>query len=238
MSLSSKTLFQFTSSLETLEEILKSKFMWPRYCTEYYWSGYRFALPMMCMCDIPLSEITPHISHYGKYAIGLSKEWASKIKNISTVLYIRRGSSLYLEVCKILRKINKGNKIGEEELFLLSHIKKYSGNTYCNPNGTRKLTKNVCFYNEREWRYIPQNMSPKDIIVEKSQEKTPIKGDNNLTKGDPKYEYEDIRYLIVSEERDRLKLIDFIDNELVADKTTKVVLKSKILTVKQIHDDF
>ena len=80
MAISSKTLFQFTSKRETLEAILESKFLWPRYCTEYYWKDYRFALPMMCLCDIPLSEMINHIKNYGRFGIGLSKDWANKVE--------------------------------------------------------------------------------------------------------------------------------------------------------------
>lgn len=240
MAISSKTLFQFTSRRETLEDILTSKFLWPRYCTEYHWEGFRFSLPMMCLCDIPLSEMTSHMKHYGRYGIGISKDWANKIKELTTVIYTRSQSILYKNVISILKRHFNGETLSTDELFLLCHVKKYSGNTYCSPNGKRIEIRNVIFYNEREWRFVPKDLTSQDIMVEKNQNKTPIYGDNNKTKGAPTFEYSDIKYLIVKDDTERVKLIDYIDKRLgvkikVKDKT---ILKSKILTAKQIEEDF
>jgi hypothetical protein len=240
MALSSKTLFQFTTKRDTLEEILKSKFLWPRYCTEYFWGKYRFAFPMMCLCDIPLSEINTHIMHYGNYGIGMSKEWASKLKELSSVIYTRRDTYLYKNVISILKRHEKGEELSSEEIFLLSRAKKYSGNTYCSPNGKRVLTSKVRFYDEREWRFVPRSLSSSDIFVEKNQEINPIPGDNDKTRGNPKFEYDDIKYLIVKNDSERVNLIKFIDKKLmtIVNKAEMTLLKSKILTVKQIKEDF
>ena len=240
MAISSNTLFQFTSQRVTLEKILESKFLWPRYCTEYFWEGYRFSLPMMCLCDIPLSQTTTHIEHYGKYGIGISKKWADEIKELSTVIYTRRNSILYKEVLSILKKHSSGERLSTEEIFILSRVKKYSGNTYCSPNGKRVLVSRVRFYDEREWRFVPEQLSYSDIYVEKNQNIKPISGDNEKTKGYPKFEYSDIKYLIVNNDDERVKLIDYIDEKLKtkANKEERALLKSKILTVKQIEEDF
>lgn len=244
MAISSNTLFQFTAKRETLEAILTLKYLWPRYCTEYYWDKYRFSLPMMCLCDIPLSQTATHIKHYGKFGIGISKNWANKITELSTVIYTRRNSILYKKVLSILKKHHSGDELSTEECFLLSRVKKYSGNTYCCQNGKRELVKNVKFYDEREWRFIPTNLVSQDIIVEtnQNQNENQIAGDNDKTKGIPTFEYDDIRYLIVKDDSERIKLIDFIDNELKSKSKTKkkekTLLKSKILTVKQIEEDF
>lgn len=240
MAISSNTLFQFTSQRETLQKILESKFLWPRYCTEYFWEGYRFSLPMMCLCDIPLSQTTNHIEHYGKYGIGISKKWADEIKELSTVIYTRRYSILYKEVLSILKKHSSGERLSTEEIFILSRVKKYSGNTYCSPNGKRVLVSRVRFYDEREWRFVPKNLSSSDIYVEKSKDIKPISGDNEKTKGYPKFEYGDIKYLIVNNDEERKNLINYIDEELKSrtKEEERTLLKSKILTVKQIEEDF
>ena len=240
MPISSNTLFHFTSVRETLESILKSKYLWPQFCTEYYWGKYRFALPMSCLCDIPLSEMMVHIKHYGKFGIGLSKEWAKNIKELSTVIYTRHNSLIYKHVCSILNNIDIGQKLSKEDMFILSRVKKYSGNAYCCPNSKRKLIRNVRFYNEREWRYVPEKLSSNDIFVEKNQDIKPIKGNNEVTKGDPKFEYNDIKYLIVKNDSDRIKLIDFIENNLGTELNIngRALLKSKILTTQQIKEDF
>lgn len=240
MAISSNTLFQFTSQRDTLEKILDSKFLWPRYCTEYFWKEYRFSLPMMCLCDIPLSQIGTHIKHYGKFGIGISKDWANKIKELSTVIYTRTDSILYKEVLSILKKHFSGGKLSTGETFLLSRVRKYTGNTYCYLNGKRVLVPRVRFYDEREWRFVPNKLSSSDIYVEKNQNNKPISGDNDKTKGYPEFAYSDIKYLIVNNDDERVKLIDYIDEKLKikANKKERALLKSKILTVKQIEEDF
>lgn len=240
MAISSNTLFQFTSQLDTLKKILDSKFLWPRYCTEYFWKEYRFSLPMMCLCDIPLSHTRTHIKHYGKYGIGFSKKWANKVNELSTVIYTRADSILYKEVLAVLKKHHSGEELSAGEIFLLSRVKKYSGHTYCSPNGKRELVKEVRFYDEREWRFVPRLLSSNEIYVEKNQDIKPILGNNDKTKGHPQFEYDDIRYLIVKDDTDRMKLINYIDDKLKskADKMERTLLKSKILTVRQIVEDF
>lgn len=240
MAISSNTLFQFTSQLDTIEKILDSKFLWPRYCTEYFWKGYRFSLPMMCLCDIPLSQIATHVKHYGKFGIGISKDWANKINELSTVIYTRPNSILFKEVLSVLQKHFSGEELTAGEIFLLSRVKKYSGNTYCSPNGKRELVREVRFYDEREWRFVPEKLSSSDIYVEKNQDIKPISGDNDKTKGYPQFEYSDIRYLIVKDDSEKVRLIEYIDDRLKSktNKMDRTLLKSKILTVKQIEEDF
>ena len=73
-----------------------------------------------------------------------------------------------------------------------------------------------------------------------NQDKNAIAGDNNKTKGVPQFEYGDIKYLIVKDDNERVCLIDFIDNKLKTqiNNNDKTILKSKILTAKQIEEDF
>ena len=92
--LSANTLFHFTRTRETLINILKTRF-YPRLSLEenFFFSkmGDKIAYPMVCFCDIPLSQIKNHTNSYGKYAIGLKKEWAQK-NGISPILYTHKDS--------------------------------------------------------------------------------------------------------------------------------------------------
>ena len=79
-SISSNSLFHFTSK-DSLLKILESSFR-PSYSRETLYfndSEIRVLVPMICFCDIPLSQINNHIATYGEYGIGMSKEWGKKI---------------------------------------------------------------------------------------------------------------------------------------------------------------
>ena len=76
-SLHPEILFHFTSK-DALYGILKETF-------KVYYSLERisgkskpleFGVPMVSFCDLKLSELKTHIENYGKYGIGLTKEWA------------------------------------------------------------------------------------------------------------------------------------------------------------------
>ena len=86
MPLSASALFHFTDTFEKLINIFKTAFR-PQYCLEDWYEIYpdlrgrlyMSAVPMVCFCDIPLSQIGEHIKDYGSYAIGLSKNGLLKI---------------------------------------------------------------------------------------------------------------------------------------------------------------
>ena len=86
MTISANTLFHFTKKLDTLRNILMSKF-YPRLCLESCFldsTNKKWAIPMVCFCDIPLSNIDQHTQKYGNYAIGIKKSWACRKRMIST----------------------------------------------------------------------------------------------------------------------------------------------------------
>jgi len=89
INLSAKTLFHFTTKKDVLLNILKHG-LYPRYSLENYTPLIKgeseIAIPMVSFCDIPLSQIKRHTDTYGKYCIGLSKEWGMKNK-INPVIY-------------------------------------------------------------------------------------------------------------------------------------------------------
>ncbi len=178
--LSANTLFHFTRSKEALLNILKGG-LYVRYCLEDYGDLFEddseIVLPMTCFCDIPLSQTKNHITNYGKYAIGLSKEWGIK-NGVSPVLYAHKNSStsiiiknLQNEIKEILKseKLNKidfsdentefelGEKIrilSEGLIDFIKYIKPYQSN-------------GEIFYNEREWRFSPSIEKFRDIFKSK-----------------------------------------------------------------------
>ena len=100
MNISSNTLFHFTDKIENVIGILKEGFK-PHFCLEDLnfilpdepTEELEWAIPMVCFCDVPLSQSKTHRKTYGNYGIGLSKEWGKNNK-ISPVLYAYRESAI------------------------------------------------------------------------------------------------------------------------------------------------
>ncbi len=99
MAVTSDTLFHYTSTLANLINILKEKFK-ITYCYEqYFLNGIRSVsyYPMICFCDIPLSQAKEHIRSYGPYGIGLTKAWGIK-NRLNPVAYIDEHSHLAIDI--------------------------------------------------------------------------------------------------------------------------------------------
>lgn len=161
MNISSNVLFHFTPQISFFEDILKNGF-WPRYCREYGWANkyIDFAVPMVSFCDIPLSMIEKHTKFYGSYGIGVSKDWIRKHKTITPVQYIAVTSHEFDHINRLLTLL-KNRNIDESKVSKLLLAKKVSGEAR-DKNGDIKKKK---FYDEREWRHIPDNLSPEDLII-------------------------------------------------------------------------
>lgn len=255
--LSANTLFHFTRNKKNLISILNSCF-YPRYCLEEFYFipklKTKWALPMVCFCDIPLSQIKNHTLKYGEYAIGLTKEWA-QIKGINPILYIPKDSpiiknfrdSFYhlVEKRPIWGKEEVSSKIYNEFnnylLYLAFNTKPYEGIIEIN-----NVKNNIRFYDEREWRYTV----PKDAILSNNEyiyiskkefeNKTIVKNKNNLNK---KYglvfEPKDINYIIVSKESEVLEVMREIKNIKGYFPYNDVeLLTTRILSMERINEDF
>jgi hypothetical protein len=102
--ISSESIFHFTKSKKILLSILKNEFQ-PHFCFERCELGNRVikgAYPMVCFCDIPLSQVKEYIGeHYGDYGIGMSKSWAEK-SGLNPVLYIKKTSHLAAHIMALL----------------------------------------------------------------------------------------------------------------------------------------
>lgn len=237
MSISSNCLFHFTPEFKFLEEILRNGF-WPRYCKEYGWGNQYidFALPMVCFCDIPLYLIHEHTGFYGSFGIGVSAKWIRDNKDITPVQYISNTSHEFDSINRILTKL-KNNAISESEMGKLLLAKKVSGMAI-NKNGEEGNKK---FYNEREWRYVPTKVELEPLIVP-----IPKHNDINLSefskqtdKHRLKIQISDIRYLLIPNDSYRTRLIDAIRKIYIKENQDKIdILISRIITLKQIEDDF
>ena len=252
MTISSKTLFHFTNSAEHLIGILKNEFI-PRFCLEKNsslrikneWPMMDLAFPMVCFCDLPLSNVTEHLNFYGNYGIGMTKEWGLK-NGLNPIMYISRES--YLNVCISSLIQRAGMKLSNEAIVEISDffgfIKPVKGIML---RGSKEIEKS--FYDEREWRFVPDFREIKSLSANFKFRLTEEQFMNGVIKASANQELEqkvnlsfepnDIKYLIVAKEDEIIPTIEMI--EVIKgkyDKKTKALLSSRIISAKQIIDDF
>lgn len=256
MSLSTNSIIHYTKTLKNLFGILENGFT-VKYCKEEFFFGQtttlRFAYPMVCFCDIPLTEVKNHLDSYGHFGIGLSKEWAVR-KKLNPVLYLEKESSLTSSILQQTRRISENKKKVEknpaavkiddvwrqELLTTSSYMKNYVGDLIIKG----RTFPNYRFYNEREWRYVPT----KEELGDNSraiQVDTYVKDKDSHNKKvqNIKLEFnlaEDVSYIIVKQDEDIHKLLNFISlkfkTKLLASELE--ILMTKIITTNQITNDF
>ena len=239
---SANTLFHFTPKLEYLEGILKSDFI-PSYNLEKIVLGnysLKFGIPMVCFCDIPLSSISKHLDKYGQYAIGMSTKWADS-KKLNPVLYIKKNSTLSKQLWYLLGEIflnNEGEnqKLGMVTADIIRYLKAFEGQISSKTRRNKKLS--IKFYDEREWRYVPDfnKIGKKGLLSQGNFAKLKNKF---LPKHKLSFTPKDIKYLIVSTEKEISSLIKSIkeSKENYSYKDVEL-LHSRIMTVDQIKSDF
>ena len=267
--LSANTLFHFTQSFDTLLGILQHGFK-PNYCLEDYtmFGLSECAVPMVCFCDIPLSQIRNHISTYGMYAIGLTKKWGIQ-KGISPILYTSSMSDSSTMLRQNLMMLHRGDtdavhsyikqaavhpdpnnpgallveSISRQTAFL-AFTKLYEGTFWRNG---RYLDREIRFYDEREWRYVPrfeetirkdvENYIRKEVYLDPNQ--IADANSNLQNKFNLNFSPDDIRYIIVDNENELLSMVDNLSviKHRFSEDQIKVV-KTRIICMKQILDDF
>lgn len=243
----SHTLFHFTKNLDFLKDILINGF-WPRYCLEdlkWYSSAetnYYIAYPMVCFCDIPLSRVDEHVSFYGNYGIGVTKDWAH-INGLSPVIYLRENSSQE----NALKSLFNNNRYkafydnsNKDVNTLLANIKPTKGVMRF---GADLVDKE--FYQENEWRFSVtgdnSNVSIKQWISEDEfMNENNLNIENAKTKelASLKISPSDIKYLFVKSDADIPLLVNFIQTEMdmYSNKDTKILL-SRITSLETISRD-
>lgn len=267
--LSANTLFQFTRSMDNIIGILKSGFK-PKYCLEdlSMFGLDEVAIPMTCFCDIPLSQIRNHIRTYGRYAIGLSKDWGMR-NGISPIMYtylssestkmlntnlkmLHRGETkeVHKTIIDAVFDSNRNNStallvesISRQSAFL-SYAKQYEGRFWRNG---QYLDRPVRFYDEREWRFVPnfENTILNGVknILTKEQYLDPVfieEANRQLQRNfSINFNPDDIRYIVVSKEEEVLPMTRHVTE--IKSKFTyaqQEVVKTRIISMEQILEDF
>jgi hypothetical protein len=255
---SANSLFHFTGSLENLLNILTNEFR-PRFCLENFGllkehavsavkdEDLEWAIPMVCFCDLPLSQTGFHLSVYGDYGIGLTKDWGKR-NGIAPVLYAYSQSILTTKLANMLAALaseETANALASElmqDFFdVFSFVKPYEGNLW----REGRVVSNLRFYNEREWRFVPR-LSKGDSYRE-GMNKADFLDDSKRTEANKKvaelsrisFEPNDIKYLIVRREEEIVPLIKEVETIKGRYSYDDVrLLFSRVISAEQIRNDF
>lgn len=218
-------------------------------------------VPMVSFCDLKLSEVSSHMSKYGHYGIGLTKEWANR-NGLNPVLYISQHSPFTDGLIKGLDGIHahrrKFKESGDYDELTTDYMNIFNTYRYVKNyeaplqrKGHEKIEK-YRFADEREWRYVPPlDNSSSSLSINNSSSITPFVPISSIKTEKQKrelnssirhiglhFEPEDIRYLIVERDEEISGLITHLEN--VKGRFNRQVLdrlKSRILTAEQINLD-
>jgi hypothetical protein len=240
----SHTLFHFTKTGDSVTRILKNGF-WPRYCLEdISWVGFEeltfVAFPMVCFCDIPLSRIDEHVSYYGQFGIGLTKDWAIR-NGLTPVLYVRHGSELTKTITDLMQEglnLQGGRQSKFASLFrrLHAYVKPMEGNVLVGDEPARKE-----FYQESEWRHIPTDKNIDEFLRKEDFQAEALREAANTKTLEAcmlKFVPNDVKYIFVPTDADIPSIVNFIQNELDhfpgADQK---LLMSRVISIQSIQSD-
>lgn len=233
MGLSSNILWHQTTS-PSLRKILKSRSFRCSYSLEEVDSiiGKKLAFPMISMCDLPISEFSEFQGKYGDYSIGLSHEWGVK-KKFSPIWYYEPKSRVPQLILKIFEKaLNNHNESILSLMGILSYMKKIEGPLQKHNYSLYR------FYDEREVRYVPSfkylaSGGDRPILTaeEYDEYKTAHKGNASINVF-IRFEWSDIRYIIVKEDKQIGPMIEYLEKLGCNNKTISV------FSSKQIFQDF
>lgn len=254
--LSPDSLFHFTPTLANLLGILKNTF-YPRYCYEkfdlidgdsqYYSQFIENALPMVCFCDTPLSQLMEHITRYGKYGLGMSKTWGIK-RRLNPVIYFNKNSHLAERINTATDELIGSQHLGAKAFFETHcYMKPYEGDLY---RGGRRVKEKIRLYDEHEWRYVPSNEIMQKYNIQAFLYGHTYMDLGELKKANRKLEIDqiklsfnpnDIKYVIIKDESEINNMVTSlkdIKGSKGYDNNTLDRLTSRIITVKQIKADF
>ncbi len=247
MPISSSSVFHFTRTKRALKGILKHNFK-VSYCLEalrYKKTHRENAFPMVSFCDIPLSQVKEHIGKYGSYGIGLTKKWATR-QQLNPVQYVASGSRYALAMEALLYKIRPKKPTPWENLTeeqravfsIVAYLKNYEGDL-------KRNGKTICdyrFYDEREWRYVPEREGRFPVAIQGDRYQTPQQKEKmNQKLSDLRLTFEpsDIKYIIVKSEEDISEFVEAIRNSNGKSYTQRETerLTTRIITTEQIKSD-
>ena len=250
------SLFHFTKELKTLQVILENKKLRASYNIEdirgFYPDEQFLAVPMLCFCDIPLKFVSDnHTENYGGFGLGFKKEWGIR-HGINPIMYRTKNSfieqyilTLTGETQSIFVELEKFKKSQEFEFvsefeninFSVNNLK----SSVLNLAGFIKiyedsLAKEVNYYLEREWRWVPGQTAKIFSASNSKQTKIDI---NKIYYKDPdflNFTLDDLRYIIVEKNSDIVEAVSLIGSFSISEME-KGMLIQKIIDIESINQD-
>jgi hypothetical protein len=229
-----KSLFHFTKRLDVLLSILKNGF-WPSYCFEdISWvSGNDFyGSSMVCFCDISLPKLERHTAFYGRFGIGMKREWGVS-NGLNPLLYVSTQSIVCEAISRTFANPDPANTWGKRDVMVtLAHTKPLVGKMRIAGDIIEKE-----FYEECEWRFV--DLSRAGIFPSEAPTAAALDTLNEKAREYPlEFEASDVKYLLVESESDVGPLVDFINSELVGVSQEQLrLLATKILVLDSLRHD-
>lgn len=199
------------------------------------------------------NDFNTHTKCYGEFAIGFAKSWSVK-HGLQPVLYINGESDFLQDFRRVFNHIMNRDDVDDifvdDLLARMAFMKPLRGIMKRSVDGrTISLDKN--FHDEKEWRFIPDEEFLRDknlerVIAKKTIQAnlTAINRNIEMPSYSPiwlKFEYEDIKYIIVPNHTEKLALIEHIIDRFGEDigrDNDKYILISKILVLDDIRRDW
>lgn len=206
-----------------------------------------------------------HPDYYGKYAIAFSKRWGER-NNLQPIHYLNEKSQYTEDLSNLVNQILSADDVpdvfSDDILNRLCFIKPLRGimkRKFEREDGSQieiEFYKN--FHDEQEWRYVPtiaETTSVKKDTVIANPHLLQMNGrgmeindglKDDLCKGLwLNYSYDEIRYIIVPDSNERIRIINTIMSipeekfSAQSDVTIqKQILISKILVLEEIRKDW
>ena len=150
------------TKLEYLENILKNAYFRPSFCLEeasYLPENCNLAFAVVCFADLRKFELRDHMINFNSDTyIKMNKEWAMS-KGVSPVIYYSDkytlSSAVFSSIISFAMTHKTTAKFYNSANLMMGLLKQYRGRYYLKPHYIDLSKEEVCFYLEREWRFLP-----------------------------------------------------------------------------------
>ncbi len=169
----------------------------------------------------------------------MSQEWAMR-SGLNPVVYVNPESPFTHALHALaIQKKNKSKKDRAAFTYTLAHTKQINGKV----RKSAKVEEDRVFYEECEWRYVPQIAPDGPVwpISEKEFRKAKIVDSINALHAQHsplEFKPEDVRYILVEKDDEIPDMYDYIDHKLGRHSADSLkVLTTKIISVERLFRD-